>query len=80
MSRRACPDLYPDPRPTRLFVPLLPYFPALLRLLPWLTLAPVIGAFAVLLVTALPLVTWALLCVAVLAPLGAGLLFTVGWE
>ena len=81
MSRRACPEFYPDPRPSRLFAPLAPYLPLLLRLMPWLAAAPPAAALGVLLVTALPIVTWALLSVAVLAPIAAGVaLFTFGWD
>lgn len=81
MSRRACPELYPDPRPSRLLVPLLPYLPLVMRVVPWLAGAPVAGAVVVLVATALPLVTWVLLSVAVLAPLAAGAaLFRYGWE
>ena len=81
MARPICPELYPDPRPSRLLVPLLPYLPAVLRVLPWLAAAPAVATFAVLLVTALPLVTWLLLSVAVIAPLAAGAaFFSFGWE
>lgn len=81
MSRRPCPELYPDPRPSRLLVPLLPYLPSLHRLLPWMTAAPAIAGVAVLMVAALPLLTWALLSAAVFAPLVVGMaLFSFGWE
>lgn len=81
MSRHACPELYPDPRPSRLFAPLAPYLPLLLRLVPWLAAVPPAAAFVALVITALPLVTWVLLSVAVLAPIAAGVaLFTFGWE
>ena len=80
MPRRVCPELYPDPRPSRLFAPLLAYLPALLRAWPWLAAAPAVGGIALLAVTALPLVTWVLVGLAMLAPIAAGLAFTVGWE
>ena len=81
MTRPICPELYPDPRPSRLLVPLLRFLPAVLRLLPWLAAASAVATFAVLLVTALPLLTWILLSLAVLAPLAAGVAcFSFGWE
>ncbi len=81
MPRNVCPELYPDPRPTRLLAPLLLYLPVLVRLAPWLAVAPAAGAFGVLLLAAQPLLTWAFLSVAVFAPvlLGAAL-FTFGWD
>jgi hypothetical protein len=50
-------------------------------MLPWLAAAPAALTLAALLVMTLPLITWALLCVAVLAPIAAGVaLFRFGWE
>jgi hypothetical protein len=59
---------------------LLTYLPSLLRIWPWLAAAPAVGGVALLTVTALPFVTWVLVSFAVLAPIAAGLMFTVGWE
>lgn len=79
MSRRACFELYPDPRPSRLLAPFVPHLPRLLRLLPWLSGAPIAGAALLFLLSALPLVTWVILSAAVVAPLGAGfLIMTAG--
>ncbi|MER3419136.1 MAG: hypothetical protein C4290_00810 [Chloroflexota bacterium] len=81
MTRPVCPELYPDPRPSRLVRYLLPYLPRLVRLLPWLAGAPAAAALGVVLLTALPVLTWILLSVAVLAPIAAGIaLFNYGWE
>ena len=81
MSRRICPELYPDPRPSRLLQPLMPYLPLLTRVLPWLAAAPVVFALALALVHALPVLTWLVLCTAVLVPLAAGVaIFNFGWE
>jgi hypothetical protein len=55
--------------------------PRLLRLTPWLAAAPVAGAAAALAIAMLPLLTWTLLTLAVLAPVAAGaLLFNLAWE
>ena len=81
MSRPVCPELYPDPRPSRLFAPLLPYLPRLLRLLPWVGAAPVAGAAGMLAVSTLPLLPWLIVTVAVLTPIAAGVaLFNIGWD
>ena len=81
MSRPVCPELYPNPRPSRIFEPILPYLPQLLRLLPWLAAAPAAFALAALILTALPVITWIVLCIAVLTPLAGGVaMFTLGWE
>jgi hypothetical protein len=81
MSRRVCPELYPDPRPSRLLAPLLPHLPALLRAVPWLAAVPPAVALATLIVSALPLLTWLAMSLAVLLPLAAGaVLFTIGWD
>jgi hypothetical protein len=81
MPRRTCPDLYPDPRPSRLLAPLLPFLPVALRALPWLAAAPAALALAAMIITTIPVLTWGLLCLAVLAPLAAGLaLLRLGWE
>jgi len=81
MARSICPEIYPDSRPSRLLAPLRPYLPALLRLVPWLVAAPVAALLVLLVVLALPLLTWLLLAIVVLAPVAAGLaFFTFGWE
>lgn len=81
MSRPVCPELYPDPRPSRLIRYLLPYLPGLVRLLPWLAAAPAAVVLVMVLATALPLLSWVLLSAAVLAPIAAGIvLFNYGWE
>ncbi len=81
MTRPVCPELYPDLRPSRLIRYLLPYLPGLARLLPWLAADPAAAALGMVLLTALPLLTWVLLSVAVLAPIAAGIaLFNYGWE
>jgi len=81
MVRRICPELYPDARPSRMLVPFALYFPALIRLAPWAAAVPAVLATALILLTTLPLVTWVILCVAVLAPLAAGAaLLNFGWE
>jgi hypothetical protein len=81
MTRPVCPELYPDPRPSRLIRYLIPYLPRLVRLLPWLSAAPAAAALGMVLLTALPVLTWILLSVAVLAPIAAGIaLFNYGWE
>jgi hypothetical protein len=81
MPRRTCPDLYPDPRPSRVLAPLLPFLPLALRMLPWLAAIPAMLALVVMIVTAIPVLTWGLLCLAVAAPLAAGFaLVRYGWE
>jgi hypothetical protein len=81
MPRQICPELYPDPRPSRFLSPALPYVPRLVRLLPWLAATPLATILGLLMLATLPLVTWAVLCVAVLLPLAAGaMFFKVGWE
>ncbi len=81
MTRPVCPELYPDPRPSRVIRHLLPYVPVLVRLWPWLAAAPAAAALGMVLLTALPLLTWVLLSAAVLAPIAAGIaLFNYGWE
>jgi hypothetical protein len=74
MTRRICPELYPDPRPSRLFAPLLPYLPIAVRAMPWLVAAPAALVLGVLLVATVPVTTWSLLCLALLTPLVAGVL------
>jgi hypothetical protein len=51
----------------------MPLLPALIRMLPWLAAAPAAMTLAALVVTLIPLSTWGLLCLAVLAPLAAGM-------
>lgn len=81
MPRRICPELYPDPRPSRMLTPLAPYLPLISRVAPWLAAVPAAVAVTVFLFTALPLMTWLVLCVAVLAPLAAGAaLLNYGWD
>jgi len=81
MHRPVCPELYPDPRPSRLFAPLLPYLSRLVRLLPWLAALIMVGAVGLLALAAVPLLTWAILTIAVFAPIAAGaVMFNVGWD
>lgn len=81
MPRRICPELYPDPRPSRLLAPLAPYLPVLTRAAPWMAAVPAVAALAVVLFTTLPMMTWVILFAAVLAPLAAGAaLLNFGWD
>ncbi len=81
MSRNVCPELYPDPRPSRLVAGLLPHLPRMARLLPWLAAAPATLAVATVLLALLPVMTWLLLSLAVLLPLAAGaFVLNLGWE
>lgn len=81
MPRSVCPELYPDPRPSRLLVPVLPYLPRVLRLLPWLAAAPAVVALGAVVLATLPLLTWLVISLAVLTPLAAGaMLFRFGWD
>lgn len=81
MVRRICPELYPDPRPSRTLVPLAPYLPLIARAAPWMAGVPAAAGVVLILFAALPLTTWIVLCVAVLAPLAAGAaLLNYGWD
>ncbi len=81
MPRTVCPELYPDPRPSRLVARLLPHLPRIVRWLPWLGAAPAALALFTLLVALLPVMTWLVLSVAVLIPLAAGAaVLNFGWE
>ncbi|MBI2761978.1 MAG: hypothetical protein HYX51_11205 [Chloroflexi bacterium] len=52
-----------------------------MRLLPWLAAVPVVAALGAVMLATLPLLTWLVVCVAVLVPLVAGAaFFNFGWE
>lgn len=80
MARPVCREWYPDPRPSRLLAPLLPYLPGALRLLPWLAAIPIVIVLALIVVAALPLLSWAVLSLAVLGPIAAGLALFAAWD
>lgn len=81
MVRRICPELYPDPRPSRMLLPLLLLAPRALHVFPWVAGILFALVLAGLLLVTLPLLTWVLVCAALLAPLCAGVaFFRYGWQ
>lgn len=80
MRRRICPELYPSPRPTYFFVPILPYLPLVVRWLPWVAGVPAALTLLWFVLSSVPVVTMFTLLAAVLFPVAAGVaLFKYGW-